>query len=74
MNVEIFLKMPQELVNIRCFGTHQKELKVIAEYDDPIEMPQKVSQVYKKLDKNLNKVYTVKYILRGDIHVYNSEK
>ena len=33
------------------FWNPKKELKVIAEYDDPIEMPQKVFPVYKKLDK-----------------------
>ena len=65
--------MPQELVNTLMFWNQSKELKVIAEYDDQIEMLQKV---FPKCIKNLtktNKVYTVKYILRGDIP-HNSEK
>ena len=76
MNVEIFLK------NAPGVGEHpdvlestEKELKVIAEYDDPNRnAPKSISQVHKKLDKNPNNVYTVKYILRGDIPFITPEK
>ena len=72
MNVEIFLKMPQELVNTR-WNAFKKNLRLLLSMMTKLKCPKKYSQVYKKLDKNQIK-YILLSIFYAETSRHNSEK